>query len=189
MHAATDNMRMLIESLLDISKATRNAQPFVPTDLNEILKTVKDDLELQIEEDEVTITSSELPVIDAIPSLMKQLFNNIISNAIKFHSPLRETSIQISSREIDKKDRELLLLPEIPFVEIAIKDNGIGFEQEHAEKVFQIFQRLHGKSEYPGSGIGLAICKKIVDKHNGIIWAKSDSGHGSSFFIILPQKQ
>jgi len=130
--------------------------------LNDVLKIVINDLELNIEEQKVIIETTPLPVIEAIPSQMAQLFNNILNNAIKFKSLDRKPQIIISCRELDRYDKEKLLLPEKIFYEISIQDNGIGFEQEYAEKVFQVFQRLHGKAEYPGSGIGLAICKKLL---------------------------
>jgi len=189
MISAATNMRSLIENLLEVSRATRNNHPLIPTDLNNILPSVLNNLEINIEEEGVTVNiENELPVIDAVPVLMHQLFSNLIANAIKFRSA-DPPVIAIASRLIDKKEREEHLLSEKPYYEISIADNGIGFEQEFAEKVFQIFQRLHGKAEYPGSGIGLSICKKIVEKHNGIIYAKSKPGMGSTFYIILPENQ
>lgn len=189
MSVAATNMRILIENLLEISRTARNEQPFITTDLNDILKIVKTDLELGIEEQQVTFNIMEpLPKLEIVPSLTVQLFNNLLNNAIKFRSS-NNPIITISAREIEKSEREHWLLPEKVFYEIAVQDNGIGFEQEFEERVFQIFQRLHGKAEYPGSGIGLSICKKIVEKHSGIIYAKSEVGKGATFFIILPEKQ
>jgi PAS domain S-box-containing protein len=189
MNVAATNMRILIENLLEISRTARNEQPFEKTNIGDIIKLAMTDLELSIEEEQVNIVVKKpLPVVEAIPSLIVQLFNNLFNNAIKFNSNESPT-ITISSREIDKIEREHWLLPEKKFFEISVKDNGIGFEQEFGERVFQIFQRLHGKAEYPGSGIGLSICKKIVDKHNGVIYAKSEVQQGSTFYIILPEKR
>lgn len=189
MNVAATNMRILIENLLEISRTARNEQPFEQTNIGDIIKTVKTDLELSIEEQQVAVDIHEpLPVVEAIPSLMVQLFNNLFNNAIKFRSKNKPV-ITITSREIDKTEREQWLLPEKTFYEIAVKDNGIGFEQEFEERVFQIFQRLHGKAEYPGSGIGLSICKKIVDKHSGVIYVKSEVDKGATFYIIVPEKQ
>jgi PAS domain S-box-containing protein len=189
MNTAASNMRMLIENLLEISRTSREDHHFGKIDLKKPIQAAINELELNIEENNVTIKLSDnLPEIEAVPSLMVQLFSNLLNNAIKFKSgalPL----ITIKSRMINKIERENLLLPERTFFEITVADNGIGFEQEFAERVFQIFQRLHGKAEYPGSGIGLSICKKIVDKHNGVIYAKSEIGRGTTFFIILPEKQ
>jgi signal transduction histidine kinase len=182
-------MRILIENLLEISRTSREDQPFKKTNLNKILTDSLNELELSIEENNVEIKVKEsLPEIEAVPALMHQLFTNLLNNSIKFRSK-RPPLITISARKIDKNRRQHLLLPEKDFYEIAVTDNGIGFEQEYAEKVFQIFQRLHGKAEYPGSGIGLSICKKIVDKHNGIIFAQSELNKGTTFYIILPEKQ
>ena len=189
MNGAANNMRILIENLLEISRTARTTQPFVETDLNQIIRQVKADLELSIEEHAVVLNCAKLPVVQAIPSQMLQLFSNLLNNAIKFRSPGRRPEISITSRELDAADREQLLLPEKIYYEIAISDNGIGFEQEYAERVFQIFQRLHGKSEYPGSGIGLSICKKVTDKHNGVIYARSQTGAGTTFYVVLPQQQ
>jgi light-regulated signal transduction histidine kinase (bacteriophytochrome) len=189
MNVAANNMRILIENLLEISRTSREDQPFKKTNLNKILTDSLNELELSIEENNVEIKVKEsLPEIEAVPALMHQLFTNLLNNSIKFRSK-RPPLITISARKIDKNRRQHLLLPEKDFYEIAVTDNGIGFEQEYAEKVFQIFQRLHGKAEYPGSGIGLSICKKIVDKHNGIIFAQSELNKGTTFFIILPEKQ
>ncbi|MES2649771.1 MAG: ATP-binding protein [Bacteroidota bacterium] len=189
MNVAANNMRILIENLLEISRTSREEHPFRKTDLNKIVKAAISELELSIEENNVQIkVDPHLPTVDGVSALMHQLFCNLLNNAIKFRSK-EQSRISITSSVIDKHERERLLLPEKVFYKIAVKDNGIGFEQEYAEKVFQIFQRLHGKAEYPGSGIGLSICKKIVDKHNGIIYAESQLGKGTTFFIILPEKQ
>jgi signal transduction histidine kinase len=132
----------------------------------------------------------KLPVIEAVPPELKQLFNNLIGNALKFRRKDAQPVIDISFTTLSHKEKSDLLLPfNRVFYEIKIQDNGIGFESVYAEKIFEIFQRLHGKTEYAGSGIGLAICKKIVDNHDGIIYAKSQPGQGSVFSVILPEKQ
>ena len=121
---------------------------------------------------------------------MKQLFTNILSNAIKFRKPGQAPSIRITSNLLsDREKHERGLHNNKQYFKIQVTDSGIGFEQEYSVKIFQIFQRLHGKSEYPGTGIGLAIVKKIVDSHNGIIYAESAPGQGASFTIILPENQ
>ena len=185
--ASAHNMRLLIENLLEISRTARSKQPFIETSLSEILRATIVDLELIVEEFNVDLNISKLPAIECAPSQIQQLFNNILSNAIKFRKENVRPVINISSTEVTKAEKEKYLLPEKTFYKIKIEDNGIGFEEEYSEKVFQIFQRLHGKAEYPGSGIGLAICKKIVEKHNGIIFAESVVGKGTSFFILLPK--
>jgi signal transduction histidine kinase len=121
---------------------------------------------------------------------MKQLFGNIVLNAIKFRSHSASPEIHVCCSIVTGPEKTALNLPDdIRFHKIEVQDNGIGFEPEYAQKIFQIFQRLNGKAEYPGSGIGLAICKKIVEKHNGVIFAKSLTDQGSTFTVILPEKQ
>lgn len=190
MLAATDNMRILIENLLEFSRTSRSSQPFVKINLSNVLSDVKADLELKIEETNAVIESQKLPVIDAIPLQMRQLFTNLITNAIKFRKPDQPPQILISCRRITEEENEdLHLRHNVPYYEIKVKDAGIGFEQEFALNIFQIFKRLHGKAEYPGSGIGLAICKKIADNHMGQIFANGDQEKGAEFIIILPEFQ
>ena len=121
---------------------------------------------------------------------MKQLFTYLLSNAIKFRKPGQPPVIDISTAVVSHEDKSNhRLTNEVKHYKIIIRDSGIGFEQEYALKIFQIFQRLHGKAEYPGSGIGLAICKKIVENHNGVIYAESSPNDGAVFTVILPETQ
>lgn len=190
MLAATDNMRTLIDNLLEFSRISRTNRPFEKTDLNHILAEVKADLELKIEETQASIHSNHLPEIDAIPTQMRQLFTNLFTNAIKFRQPDKQPAITITATLLTEKEKEERQLPvEKEMYEITVEDNGIGFEQDYADKIFQIFQRLHGKSEYPGSGIGLSICKKIIDNHQGEIFARGDVAKGAVFTLILPATQ
>lgn len=190
MQAATNNMRMLIDNLLDFSRIARTGEDFENTDLNEVLQKTLADLEVSIEETHAVITPGKLPVIEAQAPLMKQLFTNVLSNAIKFRQQNVPPQITIQSVQISAREAEKLHLErDNKYFRIEITDNGIGFEPEYAERIFQIFQRLHGKAEYPGSGIGLAICKKIVDYHNGVIYAQGQLNDGATIIIVLPQKQ
>jgi light-regulated signal transduction histidine kinase (bacteriophytochrome) len=190
MLAATDNMRMLIDNLLEFSRTSRISEPFVKTDLNNIVSDVIADLELKIEETSTSITSDTLPVIDAIPVQMRQLFTNLFTNAIKFKGEDSTPKIEIRCYELSDEEKEYNHLRQNSvYYKIIVKDYGIGFEPEFSMKIFQIFQRLHGKAEYPGSGIGLAICKKIVDNHSGRIFAQSEPGKGAEFITILPESQ
>lgn len=190
MLAATENMRTLIDNLLEFSRTSRNKEPFSKVDLNNILAEVKADLELKIEESGAKIESEKLPVIDGIPMQMRQLFTNLFTNAIKFKKPDQHPHIIIRCANLSEEEREMHhLRPNTTYYNITVGDEGIGFEQEFAQKIFQIFQRLHGKAEYPGSGIGLAICKKIVDNHCGHIYAESEPGKGATFILILPESQ
>lgn len=190
MMVATDNMRKLIDNLLELSRISQNQQPTEQVDLSFILKQVLEELDLKIDETNTVITIEKLPVIEAIASQMQQLFANLLNNCIKFRKTDVPLKIDITFKTItagEKKD--LNLSPAENFYSVRVKDNGVGFEQEYAEKIFQIFQRLQGKSEYPGTGIGLSICKKIVLNHKGLIYAKSELGKGATFFIILPKTQ
>lgn len=188
--ASADNMRMLIDNLLEFSRTTRSSHAFEWINLQDIIANVKTDLELKIEETNASITTSALPRLEAVASEMKQLFNNLVSNAIKFRKSALAPVIKITGDKISKSEKEEHHLPvDKEFFKIQVNDNGIGFEEEYADRIFQIFQRLHGKAEYPGSGIGLAICKKIVDNHNGIIYAESKPDAGATFVVILPEKQ
>lgn len=189
--ASAGNMRMLIDNLLDFSRANRRSHTFDQVDIKSILDAVISELELKIEETRARITfSGTFPVIEAVTSEMSQLFSNVLSNAIKFRKAEDTAEIEVRAVRLHKTERHLLGLPASQtFYKIEVQDNGIGFEPEYSEKIFQIFQRLNGKSEYPGSGIGLAICKKIVEKHNGLISARSQPEQGATFTIILPEKQ
>jgi signal transduction histidine kinase len=187
--AATDNMRLLIDNLLDFSRISRTGEAFEITDLNGVLQKVLGDLEISIEEKQATITAGKLPEIEAQGPQMKQLFINILSNALKFRKPSVHPVINITSKTVAAE--EVIrhgLRNQTRYHKIKFSDNGIGFEQEYADRIFQIFQRLHGKAEYPGSGIGLAICKKIVEYHNGLIYAKGQLGDGAVITVILPEK-
>lgn len=185
--ASANNMRMFIESLLDFSRVSRVEAVQQFTDLNFIMKQVKADLELAIEETNCVISSDKLPSISASPTQMKQLFTNIVSNAIKFRKTGSTPEIQIKATELPKDECVYFSLDaRQKYYKISVIDNGIGFAEEYASKIFKAFQRLHGKSEFPGTGLGLAICKKIVDQHAGRIFAEGEPGNGACFNIILP---
>jgi signal transduction histidine kinase len=180
----------LIENLLEFSRTSRRSEPFAKTDLNAVMKQVKADLELKIEENKAVIDCEVLPVIEAIPLQMIQLFTNLLTNAIKFRKEDESPVITIRSRILREEEKEAHNYHyNGQTYAITVTDNGIGFEQEYALRIFQIFQRLHGKAEYPGSGIGLAICKKIAENHKGIIYAEGEPECGSTFTIILPETQ
>jgi PAS domain S-box-containing protein len=188
--ASVENMRHLIDTLLEFSRTTRSNQPFVQVNLNGILKEVQTDLELKIEETASTVHMDDLPVIEAIPSQMKQLFDNLLNNSIKFRKPDTLPNINIRCLRLSRRQKEQHHLDTTNnWFKIEFADNGIGFEPEYKDRIFQIFQRLHGKTEYPGSGIGLAICKKIIDQHKGLIYATGEPDNGATFTIILPEHQ
>ncbi|MEO5996828.1 MAG: PAS domain-containing protein [Chitinophagaceae bacterium] len=188
--AATENMRLLIENLLEFSRTARSVKYFSKVNLTDLLQEVKSDLELKIEETGTIITNERLPTMEVIPTQIKQLFDNLLNNSIKFRKEQESPIIHVKCHPLSIQDKTRYNLRlEKNYFTITFEDNGIGFEKEYAEKIFQIFQRLHGKSQYPGSGIGLAICKKIVENHNGTIFSEGSLGLGSVFTVILPETQ
>ncbi len=190
MTASAENMRTLINDLLEFSRITKNTLPYETVNLDNVMKEVKTDLELVIEETGTTFISQGLSYIDAVPTQMKQLFTNIINNSIKFRKAGTPPVISISTRPATEREKaEHELNKREDYVLIQIADNGIGFENEYATRIFQVFQRLHGKADYPGSGIGLAICKKITEYHRGSIYATGKDGEGAKFIIMLPKHQ
>lgn len=189
MNASAENMRTLINDLLEFSRVTDGHQPYTTTDLNAIVRQVKADLELVIEETGAELTYKDLPLIEAMPAYLKQLFLNIIANAIKFRKADATPRITITATATENKEKLRHKLDvNIRYYTIVIADNGIGFEKEYSQKIFNVFQRLHGKADYPGSGIGLAVCKKIAEHHGGTIFADGEPGAGATFTIIIPEK-
>jgi PAS domain S-box-containing protein len=180
-------MKLLIENLLNFSRLTRKNQPLEPTDLNEVLQAVLIDLEVKIQEKQAQFRADQLPIIAGIASQIHQVFLNLIGNALKFSKPDQIPQVAIRYALADPQlVQQQGLDSSRPYHCILISDNGIGFEQEYAERIFFIFQRLHGRMEYEGSGIGLAICKKIAENHNGQIFAQSSPGEGATFGLLLP---
>ncbi|MES2328892.1 MAG: ATP-binding protein [Bacteroidota bacterium] len=185
-HSSARRMTDLIKSVLNYSRLSKTGEQFEEVDLNQIVENTKTDFELLITEKKAVIKNDILPVIEGIPLQLNQLFLNLFSNSLKFSSA--EPLITISSRVVPEKeirDHEFLHAKE-RYIEILFKDNGIGFEQQYADQIFTIFQRLHDKRSYEGTGIGLALCKKIVENHHGFITAKSELGKGAAFYIYLP---
>lgn len=182
---AVGRMRNLIDDLLSYSLVTTKAKPFSATDLHEILDGVLSDLQIRIEETGAKIDVDPLPTIDADPTQMRQLFQNIIANAMKFQAPGRTPHIRIEAAMVNTKIAGNVSHK----VRLTISDNGIGFKNDYSEKIFTIFQRLHGRNEYEGTGIGLATCRKIVLRHSGLIEAEGVEGEGATFQITLPLKQ
>ena len=179
-------MQTLINDLLDISVISRQ-KSFESANLSLLLREVLQTLEHKIEATAAVLESDALPEAVIIPAQIRQLFQNLLSNALKFRKADEPPRIRITARTLFARDAQELGLPgHQPYCEIQFADNGIGFSNEYAQKIFTIFQRLHGKSEYEGSGIGLAICKKIVEHHGGTIYATGEVGKGSVFTVVLP---
>lgn len=180
MREASARMQMLIQDLLTYSRVQSYGEPFVSVDLMQVLTGVLSDLEMQILAVGASFQIGDMPVICADKTQMRQLFQNLISNALKFHRPEEPPVITITAeRFTDMADNRLMH-------RISVADNGIGFEAQYAERIFGMFQRLHGRSHYEGSGIGLAICKRIVERHQGHITAQGVPNEGAVFTIILP---
>jgi signal transduction histidine kinase len=172
---ASERMQSLINDLLRFSRQTTTNEDFTLLPLNELIQEVLLDMEIDIEKTAARVAVGNLPQIWAIPSQMRQLFQNLISNAIKFRKPNDVPVIQVIADE-QRTDR----------FRIIIQDNGIGFDPKYAEEIFMVFKRLHSYHEFEGSGVGLSICKKIIDRHNGMIRAESKVGSGSKFIIDFP---
>jgi signal transduction histidine kinase len=183
---ASQRMQTMISDLLSISMIKGNTS-FEQFSLQKILEETLQTLEFKIEQQAAIIKSEPLPEATIIPSQFRQLFQNLMSNSLKFVNPDAQPEITITHQYINQSDIPNYNFKAGQYHKIEIRDNGIGFEPEFAGKIFAIFQRLHGRSEYEGSGIGLAICKKIVEHHGGIIYAESKPGEGACFTIILPQ--
>jgi PAS domain S-box-containing protein len=178
----------LIKAVLNYSRLSNEKGGFEQVDLNTILDNIKLDYELKIAEKQAVIENDKLPVIEGNQLQLNQLFLNIISNSLKFTD--RQPHISISSKIVEKERLQGIdgLNGAGNYVELVFKDNGIGFDQQYAEKIFTVFQRLHSRDAYPGTGIGLALCKKIVDNHRGHIEVKSELGVGTEFNVYLPLK-
>ncbi|MFL5773161.1 MAG: ATP-binding protein [Flavisolibacter sp.] len=185
---AAERMSVLIKDILTFSSLKKQGT-MEPTDLNAVLKSVTQDLDLLITQKQAVIRAEPLPVIEAIPLQMTQLFYNMINNSLKFSSDERPLQIHIFSRKVDPKEKIPGLQPQLRYYEIIFNDNGIGFSQEYSEQIFGLFKRLNDKQFYPGSGIGLALCKKVVENHRGEIIAQGKENEGASFLVYLPERQ
>jgi len=184
---SSERMQMLINDLLKFSRHTQVKEDFVQLDLNKVLQDVLNDLEVQIEKKNGRVEVRKLPSLWAIPSQIQQLFQNLISNSLKFCKPDCDPHIQIySERWVSKEGTDGLARV---MHSIYVKDNGIGFDPKYCDEIFVVFKRLHSYHDFEGSGIGLSICKKIVEKHNGMIEATSKVNEGATFTVTLPENQ
>jgi PAS domain S-box-containing protein len=187
---SSTRMNKLIRDVLTYSELVKENELYTEVDLNEIVESIKTDYDLLIEQKAASVNCSGLPVIEAIPLQMSQLFGNLISNALKFARKDVPPVINIVATKLGKEEvKSMFPEQDQDYYRIRISDNGIGFKQEYAEQIFSIFQRLHRKSEYEGTGIGLAMCKKIALNHHGDLNASDSSENGAVFNLILPAKQ
>lgn len=184
-NTSASRMEVLIHDLLNFSRLSMDIL-FEKADLHTIIEDILTDLELQIREKKAVIEVGAFPEMEIVPGQIRQVFQNLISNAIKFTRPGVAPEIRITAERVREKAFDSAPDKAGNFCRIHIKDNGIGFNEQYLDRIFTIFQRLHSREEYEGTGIGLAITRKIIDRHNGIITAKSKEGSGSEFIIVLP---
>ena len=170
----TKRMQVLINDLLNFSRVASAAKPLEPVDLEAALSDTLKDLEIRIEDCGARVTHDRLPTVRADPVQMRQLLLNLIGNGMKFQAPQRKPDVRVSATREGRDWR------------FGVRDNGIGIDAQYIKNLFQIFKRLHSSDEYPGTGIGLAVCKKIVERHGGRIWVESALGKGSTFLFTLP---
>ena len=189
MNEAANRMRQMIRALLALYRITSAGKPFRAVKLGEVLEKVVDDLEVRLKETGGQIHVQELPLVSADAIQMHQLFLNLLSNALKFSCPEKPPEISVYTRQITAVEQPLdgSIFSPLRLAEIVIEDNGIGIEPGQIENIFKPFHRLHGRAEYEGYGMGLAICMKIVERHGGSIRVESQPGMGSKFIVSLPE--
>jgi PAS domain S-box-containing protein len=189
-NTSSERMLALIRDVLAYSELSERTQEWELVDLKKTVENIRTDLELLIGQKGATLTVGDLPPVEAIPLQMSQLFGNLLSNALKFTRPGVAPVISITARRLSPEEALRLKLPDnSSYCDIEVRDNGIGFDQAHVDQIFNIFQRLHGKKDYQGTGIGLAICKKIAQGHRGSIYAKGEPDKGAAFHVILPDRK
>lgn len=187
--ASASRMTSLIRDLLNFS-SLKQKENFEFLNLSEVVQAVQQDLELAIQQNGVRVYADTLPDVEAIPLQMHQLFYNLLNNAIKFASPNRKPEIRITHHYLTENQKSKLALnPQLDYLQVLVADNGIGFDRQHASQIFGLFKRLNNKELYSGSGIGLALCKRVLDNHHGLIFAESEEGKGARFYLILPIRQ
>ena len=187
---SADRMSLLIKDLLSFS-GLKTKEKFELADLGAIFENVLQDMEVFIEQKKAIITHDPLPEIEAIPVHINQLFYNLVNNSLKFSKEEIPLHLDVSCKLLSAEETKYIagLDPSIAYYEIVFSDNGIGFNQDYATQIFGLFKRLNDKTSYAGSGIGLALCKKVVINHGGLILANGKEGVGAQFYIYLPQKQ
>jgi signal transduction histidine kinase len=184
---AADRMQLLLNDLMAYTRVSAAKDDFTEVNLNDIIQQLRESMRESIEENRAVIETKDLPTISAIPFQITQLFENLISNSLKYRKDDESPYISIQSSFVSQEENpELFTNGHEHYHKVVYSDNGIGFSQEYAEKVFELFSRLHNQSNYPGTGIGLTICKKIVQNHNGFIKVHSGMNKGTTFEIYLP---
>jgi two-component system sensor kinase FixL len=187
MRDAAERMRALIDGLLTLSRVTTKGQQFVPVDLGRIAREVLRDLEVPIEQAGARLELENLPTVQADPLQMRQLLQNLLGNALKFRRDGQRPVIRVRGRYLrGRGQRAVGESLEEERCQLEIEDNGIGFDEKYRERIFGLFQRLHPRNVYPGTGVGLAICRKIVERHGGTLTAHSEPGRGATFVAVFP---
>ncbi|OIN59947.1 PAS domain-containing protein [Arsenicibacter rosenii] len=189
MQHASERMSLLIKDLLAYSRISTHTQTSHPVDLNKVMEKVLDTLEWQIGDSAAKLTFAALPMVQGDSLQLSQLFQNLLSNAIKFRKPGEPPVVTVTSEKVAEEHLPPVIHPPRKteyYYRISVADNGIGFDNKYLDRIFEVFQRLHGKSTYEGTGIGLAICQKVVANHGGAITARSEAGHGATFDVYLP---
>ncbi len=189
MLSAAGRMRRLIDDLLTFSRVTTQKRPFVRVDLTDLIREVVSDLEVRLAQTDGTVKIGCLPEIDADFTQMRQLFQNLLVNAVKFHRPGVPPVVEVEGELIREPAEDSEALETSPLCRITVRDNGIGFDEKYREQIFDVFQRLHGRDKYEGTGVGLAICRKIAERHGGSITAHGREGEGATFVVTLPVQQ
>ena len=191
MQLAASRMSILIRDLLTYARISTHQDTTVPVSLTTVVRTTVDDLDLLIAETGATLQIDELPNILGDPSQLGQLFQNLLTNALKFRQTTTAPHIQVRCQVVAASSLPATIQPtrqDLEYYLIEVADNGIGFDDKYTHRIFQVFQRLHGKTEYAGTGIGLAICEKVVTNHGGAIWARSQPNQGATFSIYFPYR-
>lgn len=189
MQEAAKRMQTLINDLLTFSRVTTKAQPFGPVNLNQVVQGVLLDLEVRLEQTHGQVEVGEMPTLEADPLQMRQLFLNLISNALKFHRPSEPPQVKVKARLLDSPEQSTPATAEMEYCQITVADNGIGFDEKYLDRIFNVFERLHSRQAFAGTGMGLAICRRIAERHGGTISAKSIPGEGVIFTVTLPVNQ
>jgi len=189
LQSAADRMSTLIKELLTYARLSTRQQAFEPVSLLDIVKQVQETLELSIQQTGARLAVGSLPTIQGDAIQLSQLFQNLLSNALKFRQPEEPPFIKIDCQLVARQDLPNEIVPAQStdrYYQIRVSDNGIGFETQYAERIFQAFQRLHNRQQFEGTGLGLAICQRVVENHGGAITADSKPGHGATFRVYLP---
>ena len=188
MQGAARRMSVLIHDLLNFARLSTEREPAGPVSLASLMEEALADLDVRIQETQPTIRVDSLPVIQGRAVQLRQVFQNLLNNALKFQPPGQQPMIEVRCRPALPADLPATLFTHRAYWQIEVQDNGIGFDPHHRERIFEVFQRLHGKNKYVGTGIGLAVCRRVAENHGGTIVAEGQPGQGATFTMYLPKE-